>query len=99
MEDVCNKCGLPKSLCVCGEISKEMQKIKVKVVRRRFGKKITLLQGLSKDEAKRLGGLLKKKLACGGTVKNNEIELQGEQAKKAKAVLLKEGYRNEQIDL
>lgn len=97
--DMCEKCGLPKNLCVCGEIAKESQKIKVRVIRRRFGKFVTTVSGFDSDaNAKGLGKTLKRKLACGGTVTENGIELQGDHKRDVKKILLQEGYKEEFID-
>lgn len=99
MTEVCKKCGLPKGLCVCVDISKEMQKIKVRRVNRMFGKVVTTISGLeSKERAKELVKVLKRKLACGGTVRDNEIELQGNHSQKVREILLKEGYNERLID-
>ena len=99
MEEICPTCGLPKSLCVCGQISKESQKIRIRTVNRRFSKQVTLLTGFGKDtNIKELAKELKSKLACGGTVKGDEVELQGSHKQHAKETLLKMGYREEQID-
>lgn len=99
MNEICPTCGLPKSLCVCGQIEKEQQKVKVRTVQRKFGKMITLVSGLeSEEQAKELAKTLKRKLACGGTVKGNEIELQGAHQSKVKKVLLEEGYNEALID-
>lgn len=99
MTELCPTCGLPKALCVCGQIEKEQQKIKVGRRSRKFGKIITLVSGLETEEqAKELAKTLKRKLACGGTVKGKEIELQGDHKKKVKQVLLEEGYNESLID-
>lgn len=91
--------GLPKDLFDIQEITKETQKIKIRVMRRSFGKIVTLVSGFeSAEEAKELGKTLKRQLACGGTVKGKEIELQGEHAKKVKQTLVREGYKEELID-
>jgi len=100
MEGVCETCGLPKNLCVCGEIAKETEKIKIRTLRRRFGKMVTVVSGFEESsEAKELGKALKRKLACGGTTKDTEIELQGNHTSKVKELLLKEGYKEELIDV
>lgn len=100
MNEVCPVCGLPKELCSCGEMAKEGEQIKVRVLRRRFGKLVTIISGLENHErAKELEKILKKKLACGGTVKGNEIELQGDHKKKIKEILLTQGYKEELIDV
>ncbi|MBU1930737.1 stress response translation initiation inhibitor YciH [Candidatus Micrarchaeota archaeon] len=99
MTEVCSTCGLQKTLCVCGQIEKEQQKIKVRTFRRRFGKIVTIVAGLENEkQAKELVKTLKRKLACGGTFKENEIELQGEHTKKVKQTLLEEGFNEKLID-
>ena len=99
MNEVCNKCGLPKNLCVCVDISKESQKIRVRQFNRMFGKVVTSVTGLeSKERAKELGKILKRKLACGGTVHDSEIVLQGKHAARVKQLLLEEGYSKELIE-
>ena len=42
---------------------------------------------------------LKNSFACGGTIKDNRIELQGNHKSKAKAVLTKLGFPQEMIDI
>ena len=99
MEEICPTCGLPKNLCVCGQIAKEQQKIKIRTERKRFRKVVTVLTGFDDEKtAKELSKVLKRKLACGGTSKNKEIELQGDHVKKVKEALLSEGYKEELID-
>ena len=41
----------------------------------------------------------KRKLACGGTIKDNKIELQGDHREKVKEMLLKMNYNQDQIDV
>ncbi len=99
MDEICQTCGLPKSLCVCGQIEKEQQKIKIRLITRKFGKHITHIGGFETDaQAKSLEKILKRKLACGGTSKNRVIELQGNHKYKVKGVLLAEGYTEGLID-
>ncbi|MFH1638277.1 MAG: translation initiation factor [Candidatus Woesearchaeota archaeon] len=99
MSDVCPKCGLPKDLCVCATIAKEEQKIQVKTVKRKFGKVITLVQGIDSKslDIKGLAKKLKSKLACGGTVKQGIIELQGSHVLRVKVHLVELGFPKESI--
>lgn len=91
--DICPKCGLPKEACVCEDIAKTEQSIKIDVVKRKFGKLITIVLGFDKSvNMKETARQLKTELACGGTIKNNAIELQGEHKKKAKEILIKMGF-------
>ena len=98
---VCLKCGLPKELCVCETIAKESQKIRIKVVQKRYGKHMTLIKGIdvSKIDIKALTKNLKSKLACGGTIKDGRIELQGDHKVRAKEILIKEGFPADIIEL
>ncbi len=92
--EVCPKCGLPQDLCICKEIAKEQQMVKVSTVRRRFGKIITVIKGINGKEVD-LRGLskeLKSKCACGGTVKGGCVELQGDQKELVKKALREMGY-------
>lgn len=73
----CVRCGLPQELCVCETIAKESQKITISVERKKFGKKYTIITGISDIDLDQLAKQLKAKLACGGTVKEGRIELQG----------------------
>ena len=90
---MCPKCGLSLELCVCETIAKEEQHINVKTVKRRFGKLTTVVEGIDQKDIniKDLAKKLKAKLACGGTVKESRIELQGEHIKKVKEELKKRG--------
>lgn len=98
---VCSKCGLPLELCVCETIAKESQRIKVYVVQKRYRKSMTVITGIdtSKIDIKDLLKKLKSKLACGGTYKNNEIELQGDHRDRIKGILVKEGFPEDIIEV
>ena len=98
---VCEKCGLPEDLCVCEEIVKESLRIKITSDTRRFGKTTTIVSGIDdKDiDLRELARRLKSKLACGGTVKDGNIELQGEHKGKVKEILEAIGYSPESIDI
>ncbi len=97
--DICPRCGLPKQACVCKEIAKTEQRIKVETDKRRYGKIITLVTGLDKEvDLKETAKKLKSELACGGTVKNNVIELQGDHRKKVKQALVKLGFPEDTIE-
>jgi translation initiation factor 1 len=99
MSEVCQNCGLPKELCVCEAIAKESEKIRISEVRKRYGKISTLVQGMSRDvDAKGILKDLKTRLACGGTLKGGVIELQGRHREKVKSILVKLGFKEDQIE-
>jgi len=96
--DICPKCGLPKQACVCEEIAKSEQKLKVEGVKRKFGKIATVISGIGEGvNIKELATSLKQELACGGTAKNNQIELQGDHRKRIKPILEKLGFHDATI--
>lgn len=99
MSDVCYKCGLKKELCVCETIAKEGQEIKVRTIKKRFGKLATLIEGIDGRDInlKDLTKKLKVKLACGGTFKDGVIELQGDHIKQVMSELEKLGFAKETI--
>ena len=101
MNNICPKCGLKLELCVCESIAKESQVVTVKTVKRRFGKMTTLIEGIDNKAVnlKELAKNLKEKLACGGTVKDGIIELQGSQAKHVKQELIKLGFDSGSIKI
>ncbi|HLC85021.1 MAG TPA: translation initiation factor [Candidatus Nanoarchaeia archaeon] len=101
MSLVCNTCGLPKDLCVCESIAKESQRIVVKVVQKKFNKTYTVIEGIDTNEidVKDLTKQLKAKFACGGSVKEGIIELQGDHKTQVREILTKMGFAPETIEL
>lgn len=100
MSGICPKCGLPQELCICETIAKEEEKIKVSLIKKRYGKTVTILEGISKDvDVKKVLKQLKTKLACGGTYKNDTVELQGDHKARIKDLLVKLGFAGDKIEV
>lgn len=99
MPEICPNCGLPKEICACETMAKE-EKIRISTSERRFRKVTTLITGMSKDiELRKIAKELKTKLACGGTVKNGAIELQGNHKERVKELLIKMGFPEDKIEV
>jgi translation initiation factor 1 len=101
MAEICSTCGLPRDICVCSEISKEQQRIRVRLETRKFGRPMTVIDGIN-DKDQDLGRLAQKMktfCACGGTAKNGQIMLQGDQRAKAQTFLVNLGYPQENIQI
>ena len=101
MAEICPICGLPKDICVCGELSREQEKIRVRKETRKFRKAITIIEGINDKDVSlsRLAQKMKAFCACGGTAKNGQILLQGDQREKANTFLLQAGYPKENIEV
>ncbi|MFW5927626.1 MAG: stress response translation initiation inhibitor YciH [Thermoplasmatota archaeon] len=93
-EEVCPTCGLPKELCICEDIAREQQELRIYTDTRRYGKKVTIVDGIDTGDID-IGDLateLKTKCAAGGTTKNGRIELQGDHIDKVKEYLESKGF-------
>jgi len=99
MPGICSTCGLPEELCMCEEIAREQQQIKIYNGKRRYGKVVTIVEGIdaSDIDINELARSLKTRCASGGTVKQGRIELQGEHRKKVQTALQEMGYKVEVI--
>jgi len=94
MAGICPTCGLPKELCACEEIAREQQEIRISTAKRRYGKVVTIVEGIdaSDIDIEDLARQLKTKCASGGTVKDGKIELQGDHKRKVEQVLQELGF-------
>ena len=93
--------GLPKELGVWESITKESQKISVGIEKKKFGKLYTTVSGIDDKEVnlKQLAKKLKTQFACGGTAKENRIELQGDHKQKVKKFLVELGFAPDTIEV
>jgi translation initiation factor 1 len=81
-------------------MAKEAAKIKVYIDRRRFGKRVTVIEGLDADSnPKQVAKALKTKLAAGGTYKDGKIILQGDHKMRILKILVGMGFPEEQIQI
>ena len=97
--NICPKCGLPLQACVCEEIAKTKQRIQIQTAKKKFGKIITVISGFQDVDLKATAKKLKQELACGGTVKDKTIELQGDHSREVKKVLVNLGFPEDAIEI
>ena len=83
---------------MCEQIVKSSQRIQVTKDKKKFGKPVTIISGFDNGiDVKKIAKSLKNELACGGTFKDNVVELQGDHMSKVKPLLIKLGFDEESI--
>ncbi|MAV38415.1 MAG: translation initiation factor [Planctomycetaceae bacterium] len=95
----CEHCGELQDTCGCPPPPKtltppEKQTARLAVEKRKRGKVVTAIRGLSPDENELPDLLVQLKNACGagGTLKSDWIELQGDQRSRVRALLIALGF-------
>ena len=96
----CLNCGLSYNKCRCSEPAQPPRKsdgiVRVRRDRKgRGGKTVTVIDGVmgSEEELSTLAQQLKKLCGSGGTVKDGNIEIQGDHREKVMAKLTSLGYK------
>jgi translation initiation factor 1 len=96
---ICPECGKPKTGCICGKKSTGQAGDGIVRIRReskgRGGKTVTVITGIPLEEKplKELAGELKRKCGTGGTLKEGNIEIQGDHRPLLAAELEKKGFK------
>lgn len=96
----CEVCGQLESECSCPppephRVPPEKQTARLALEKRKGGRQVTVVRGLA-TEGHDLAGLLSKlKLGCGagGTLKEDLLEIQGDQVDRVREMLLELGYK------
>ena len=93
--------GLPKELSAWDNIAKENQKVTAFITKKKFGKQYTVIEGIDSSDldVKVIAKKLKNKFACGGTVKKDVVELQGNHLRGIKDALVDLGFAPEMIEI
>ncbi len=95
-----NFTGLPKELQPWEGFTRDSQAVKVSVDKRRYGKNVTIIDGIDakSENIWDIAKELKRKVASGGTVKDNRtIELQGDHRETVKKYLEDIGFKVELV--
>lgn len=103
LEPTCPDCGRVETQCVCSpdvraareRLSPAKQTARISVEKRKKGKLMTVIRGLSPRESDLPGllGKLKSALGAGGTLEADEILIQGDQRDRVGELLRQLGYR------
>ncbi len=98
----CERCGELEVDCDCSPIqaakpqaTPASQTVRVQVEKRKRGKVMTVVRGLAAGENDLPGLLTQMKNLCGagGTVKDDQIEIQGDHLERIRQALAEIGYR------
>ncbi|MFO0904886.1 MAG: translation initiation factor [Pirellulales bacterium] len=99
----CERCGLLESECKCPPLPDppaarkppEKQRARVQVEKRARGKLVTVVRGLAAvdNDLPELLTHLKNACGAGGTVKDDELEIQGDHRDRVLGLLGKRGYK------
>ena len=96
----CERCGELEEECQCGPPPKQLtpphkQTAKLRVEKRKHQRMMTVVCGLpaSENDLPDLLSALKSVCGAGGSLKNEQIELQGDHLGRVKEELVKLGYR------
>lgn len=96
-KDLHDIAGLPEDLGIGNDLARAEQHVTIRVDTRRYGKPVTIVTGLDPAvvDLRDLASTLKRRLAVGGTVADDRIELQGEHGERLREALRDEGFRVE----
>ncbi len=86
---------------ILGELDRTETHLVVRMETRRWGKAVTVIQGLEKTgrSVRGIAHNLKSRLATGGTVKDGLIILQGDHRSRVKEELVKQGFPEANIEV
>jgi translation initiation factor 1 len=99
---VCDRCGRLESACRCPPVSKskkptppEKQTIRLAIEKRKKGKVVTVIRGLSAtgNDLAALLGRLKDRCGAGGTLDGDTLEIQGSHIDRLRTLLAEIGFR------
>ena len=81
---------------VIDSLNIESSRVFISTESRRYGKQVTIVKGFEKgSNLNKIAKKLKSKCATGGTVKEEQIVLQGNQMRRVKELLTLDGYQVE----
>jgi translation initiation factor 1 len=96
----CERCGELEEACTCPPPLKvltppDKQTARLAVEKRKKGKVVTVVRGLAENEndLPTLLGQLKAACGAGGTMKDDELEIQGDHLERLRSLLAEIGYR------
>jgi len=99
---VCDRCGQLESACKCPSGSRpknlappERQTLRLAIEKRKQGKVVTVIRGLSAtgNDLPALLASLKDRCAAGGTLDGDTLEIQGQHLDRLRVILAEIGYK------
>jgi translation initiation factor 1 len=89
----CDRCGALEADCKCPPLAAG-QVARLAVEKRKKGKVVTVIRGLSAagNDLSNLLGRLKSQCGAGGTIQDGTLEIQGDHIERVRALLSELGY-------
>lgn len=86
--------GLPDELGIGEDLARSQQQARIRTETRTYGKTVTIVSGLDPRDVDLddLATTLKSRCAAGGTVADDEIEVQGDHTERVLEILRDEGF-------
>jgi translation initiation factor 1 len=94
-DDLGSVSGLPPELGIDDDLGRAQQRLRIRTDTRRYGKPVTIVTGfddVTGVDLDELASTLKRALACGGTVEDGEIVLQGDHVARVPDLLRERGF-------
>lgn len=94
-DSIASIAGLPEELGIDEEFAKSQEVLRLRMERRRYGKPVTIVEGIDTDltDMKAFASKLKRRLGAGGTVEDDTVVIQGDHRARLKKLLEEEGYQ------
>ncbi len=93
--------GLPDEVQdLLDDVDKSYSKVEIKVERRKYGKFWAIVSGIDQDKLKTILKTIKNKMACGGTIKEKNLEIlfgKSDKTSNLIEILVKEGFQRDSI--
>ncbi len=96
----CEECGELEEACTCPppeplRIPPSQQRVKISIEKRKRGKRVTIVSGLPAEgnDLPKLLTRLKSHCGAGGTLRDEQLEIQGEHQKRIRDWFAAQGYQ------
>lgn len=93
-DSIASIAGLPEELGIDEDFARSQETLHLRMERRRYGKPVTIVEGIDTDltDLKAFASKLKRALGAGGTVEDGTVIIQGDHRERLRKLLEEDGY-------